>query len=294
VSCLKPVPFNGRYAPCSRCEPCRRSRAFVTVSRLLVEGLAHSSISFLTLTYAPRHLPAGGSLFPSHVVSWARRFRRTFDYHSSARLRLFVVGEYGSAGARPHYHVVCFGADLSTVVGGRSFSDVVRSSWRLGDVYIGDDWSESTAGYVSAYVAKGHNVAGLDVLRGRHPEFSRWPTRPGLGVPGLRFLLPSVLDGRDPRAVVQSDGDLPFMFELHGRTRPLGSFLMSKARQAAGLSSSEVAALKARAVEAARLEARASYPDRVADLVGGDVDEIVTTLAMFSHGSTDPICSPVP
>lgn len=290
MACAKPIPYQGRTAPCSRCEPCRRTRAFITVSRLLVEGLAHSAISFLTLTYAK--LPPGGSLVPDDAVRWAKRFRRALEYRNGPTVRLFVIGEYGGQFGRPHLHVVCYGANLATTIGQRSFADIVRDTWGHGDTYIGDDWSQETAGYVSGYIVKGHNVRGLDVLEGRHPEFSRWPTRPGLGVPGLRFLFPSILDGRDPRAVVQSEGDLPFMFDLHGRTRPLGSFLMSKARLAAGLTPSEVVGLKARAVEAARLEARASYPDRVAHIVGGDVDEIVTALSMFSNLSTDPTINP--
>lgn len=284
MACVKPVPFKGRTAPCSRCEPCRRTRAFITVSRLLVEGLAHSAVSLLTLTYAK--LPERGSLQPADVQRWAWRFRRALEYRGGPKVRLFVVGEYGERSARPHYHVVCYGADASTSIGQRSFLSVVHDTWRHGDVHIGSDWSQEAAGYVAGYVVKGHNVRGLDLLQGRHHEFSRWPTRPGLGVPGLPFLLPSILDGRDVRAVVQADGDLPFMFNLSGRDRPLGSFLMAKSRLAAGLSPSEVAALKARALAASRLEARDLYPDRLGDLALGDVEQIDFALR-FLRGSAD-------
>lgn len=272
LRCVKPVPFQGRTAPCSRCEPCRRLRAFFTISRLLVEGLAHEAIALVTLTYARKNLPPGGTLVPGHVREWARRLRRRFDHHSGKVLRFFIVGEYGGKFGRPHYHVIVFGADLSTTVNGEKFLSVVRDCWGLGMVHIGDDWSDQAAGYVSGYVVKGHNVRGLDLLRGRHPEFSRWPQRPGLGVPGLAKL-----------PLILNDGDVVPQFTHAGRSRPLGAFLLDKARLAAGLSPADIRALKDRAREAGRVEARSLYPDRLADLTGGDVASIDAALSLLPY-----------
>lgn len=280
---MKPVPYKGRSVACKRCEPCRRTRAFFLATRLLVEGLAHQSISMVTLTYAPKHRPEGETLVPAHPREFQRRLRRRFDHHESKSLRFFTVGEYGTKGRlrHPHYHLITFGADIGTTIDGASFASVVQSCWGLGDVHIGSDWSAKTAGYLAGYVVKGHNIKGLDLLRGRHPEFSRFPQRPGLGVPGLPFLNPELVDG-----------DVSHFVQVGNDHRLLGPYLIDKARQYAGLSSSEVAELKARALEVARLDARSAFPDRLADLTFGDVDELDFALSLFGSAALPVVDRP--
>lgn len=227
----------------------------------MVEGLAHDRVSMLTLTYAPRHLPEGASLVPADVAGFLKRLRLNFERGCArdpalsglsaselalvTRLRFFVVGEYGGKFGRPHYHVICYGADRSTFVNGVPFAQVVRAAWGKGSTHVGGSWSVETAAYVSAYVVKGHNVKGHWALAGRHPEFSRWPNGKagGLGVPGLDALFPSA-DGLTWSAAF---GDrLPRSVSIGGVDRVLGGFLLDRLRRKAGLGPLALSALKRR------------------------------------------------
>lgn len=257
MACLKPVPMRGRWGPCSRCEACRRSRAAVAALRLEVEAFGHDAATMLTLTYARNPV----TLVPGDALVFRKRFRRLFEYHClqdrelrglpaaelarRSRLRFFTVGEYSPRG-RPHLHVACFGADRSTVVNGRSLHELVQAAWGLGRTHPGRMWSPAVAGYLSGYIVKGFNVRGLDVLGDRVPEFSRWPQRPGLGVPGLHRLLPLLIGDRDGRAFVAAHGDVPSIVRLGDRDRVLGRFLLDRLRAFVGLSADEVRALKER------------------------------------------------
>lgn len=229
----------------------------------MVEAMAHSAVCMVTLTYNPRHLPADGSLIPSDVSSFLKRFRRRYERavacdrrcaSLSSRLRVFAVGEYGGRFGRPHYHLLVFGADHRSRVAGLSLKRLCELAWRkagsgsMGFVDVGRKFSFATAAYVSGYVTKGHNVAGHAALAGRHPEFSRWPNgrRGGLGVPGLSILFPSLIDGRGRQAALSDS--LPQRFACGSGERWLGRFLVDKLRAMAGLLPLEVRELKAKAV----------------------------------------------
>lgn len=248
--------MRGVLAACSRCLPCRQARGRVLVTRLLVESLGHDHKCLITLTYADPHLPAGRNLDPAQLAAAVRRLRFNFEHRTGARLRLFPVGEYGGQSGRPHYHAIVWGADHLTDCDGRSFPELVEAAWPFGRVDVGKYFSEAAAGYISGYVAKGHNLKGHFGLYGRHPEFVRFPCRPALGVPGLKRLLPLLLDGRDPLAVIAAHGDLPGVARLGNQDRPLGGYLLDLLRKEAGLSSLEVLALKDARKGAQALELR--------------------------------------
>lgn len=280
--------------PCNRCLGCRRGKVSVWVSRLLFEGWSHDHVSLITLTYAPRFLPEGGTLVPSDVASWAMRLRTNFlrsferDHGSavSPRLRFFPVGEYGSQSGRPHYHVVCYGADLSTFVGGRAFSELVSSAWGMGSTHVGSIWCAKAAEYVSGYVVKGHNVKGLGLLGGRHPEFARPPRRPGLGVPSLQRLAADVLRGRDARELVAAEGDLPSSIRLDGRDRVIGGFLMDKLRSYLGFTPEEIAEIKRdRAWELSAERGEALLSALLDEESAGSFNSLLTPVRLYERDS---------
>lgn len=264
-----------------------------------MEGLAHRHVSMLTLTYATPNLPLDESLCPADLAGFLKRLRRNYErarrwsaHNAPAHLRFFAVGEYGGKFGRPHYHLIALGADRSTFVNGEPFSRLVRRSWGLGSTHLGGGWNANTAAYVSGYVAKGFNVAGNSALQGRHPEFSRWPTRPGLGVPGLPLILPQLLAGRDPRELVAAEGDLPSILNLGDRPRVLGGFLMGKVRLLAGLSPDECADIKRRASSQLSSVHRdefltAALAQAVADSDSDSAEQFVSALSAAS--SADPL-----
>lgn len=244
----------------------------MTVSRLLIEGLAHERIDVCTLTYANEHLPEGGSLCAADMVGWRKRLR--FRCEALGRLRFFVVGEYGGRFGRPHYHVVIFGADRRSFVNGQSFTSLVHASWARGSVDWSGGWCPAAAAYCCSYIVKGHNVAGHDALGGRVAEFALWPRAPGLGAPGLPVLLPELLGERDARSVVDADGELPFIADVSGRSGPVGSYLMGKMlRDFAGLSDGEVKALNERRMRAKSIAAHDEFLAEVmAEAVSGNAE----------------------
>lgn len=246
MACSGPALMRGLVRPCYRCDGCRRARAADLVTRLLVETLGHKLACLVTLTYADEFLPPLRSLNRAHARSFLKRLRRAVEYHGGGRgLRLFLVGEYGTLSGRPHYHLIVWGADASTVWDGRSFSDLVAAAWSMGRIDVGTYWSDRAAGYVAGYVSKGLNVKGLSILGGRIPEFSIYP-KPGLGQAGVPRALELLVADEDPMAVIDGLGDLPGRLDLGGSQRLVRGLLKDKLRLAAGVPRRRIGAVKER------------------------------------------------
>lgn len=238
MACARPVPFRGgALLPCYRCAACRQARGADLVTRLLVETLGHLVACLVTLTYRNDCLPEGRSLKRADVRAFLKRLRRAVEYNGGGvGLRLFVVAEYGTKSGRPHYHLIVWGLDASTVFpSGRCFPDLVNAAWGMGTVDVGKYWSAKAAGYVAGYVSKGLNVKGLDVLRGRSPEFSIFPNRPGLGGSGVSQLVKLLIGERDPLAVIEAERGLPRSIDLGGTVRLLRGRFYDQVMIAAGL-----------------------------------------------------------
>lgn len=164
----------------------------------------HAAAYFVTLTYAPEHLPPGGTLRPMDLVAFLKRYRtRLARAFPGARLRFGGCGEYGTKGKRPHYHAMLFQHEvaLPDLVPWRRTehgevlyrSALVESAWGLGHVEIGTVTAAS-CNYVASYVVKRvTGDAAAEYLR-RHdgatgetwqvaPEFWRASRMPGIGAP---------------------------------------------------------------------------------------------------------------
>lgn len=153
------------------------------------------SSSFVTLTYRDESLPVGRSLCPRDPSLWLKRLRKSRP--GGPPLRYYLVGEYGEADQRPHYHVALFGfppCDAgSTIV--RKGDKLQRptccqpcrslyETWGLGAIFSGS-LEPASANYISGYVTKGltneSDPVNATKLAGRHPEFSRMSLKPGIG-----------------------------------------------------------------------------------------------------------------
>lgn len=92
------------------CARCRSNRVRDWVGRCLAEAQFSAGASFVTLTYGT-DLAVNGEANNSHaqilmysdVQKWLKRIRK-----AGYPLRYFVVGEYGSAKGRAHWHVLLF------------------------------------------------------------------------------------------------------------------------------------------------------------------------------------------
>lgn len=157
-----------------------------------------------------------------------------------ARIRFYACGEYGDMTERPHYHVAVFGFG-PCVYGMSRYSaarvnccvrcDLVRDTWGLGNIFVGDLSSES-AQYICGYVVKKMTSVEDVRLKGRPPEFARMSLRPGIGgfaVDGIKKALEGIAYGPDVPAGLR-----------HGRSvLPLGRYLRRRLRVALGVDINE-------------------------------------------------------
>lgn len=158
---------------------------------------------FITLTYAPEHLPNDLSLHKAHYQKFMKRLR----FHIQPKtVRYYMCGEYGSENERPHYHACLFNYDFpdkqlwKDARGVKLYiSDELTKLWPYGFSTIGDVTFESAA-YVARYIMKKvtgkqalevDETTGLrpyelfDTLTGevheRQPEYTAMSLKPGIG-----------------------------------------------------------------------------------------------------------------
>lgn len=169
--------------PCGKCVGCIQDRASEWALRCEHEAKCHGPLSnwFLTLTYAPEHLPPGGSLVKADLQNFWKRLRLV------APVRYFACGEYGENLGRPHYHALAFGLELADMTGRRRLdgdqvfsSASLEAAWGLGSVRI-DPFSPAAAQYVCNYVRKRVHQDSQSHYSGKLPEFQLMSRRPGIG-----------------------------------------------------------------------------------------------------------------
>lgn len=214
MRCDKPFYKRGAQFGCGQCLPCRINRRRLWAHRILLEALVSSSASFVTLTY--KDTPDGGSLVPRDLQLWFKRLRK------EAVFRYFAVGEYGDFSERPHYHAAMFGI-------GPGDADLVRRTWGLGHIMVGDLTYQS-ASYVAGYVTKKMTAVDDVRLNGRHPEFARMSLRPGIGA-GAMSQIAVALQSEHGRSEIARTGDVPLVLRHGGKMHPLGRYLRSILRQ---------------------------------------------------------------
>lgn len=210
--------------PCNKCLYCRVNRKQEWVSRLLLESACHPAAWFVTLTYAPHHLPEadrfeGGNLVPGHLRDFLKRLRARVDYRGGGRLRFLACGEYGEKTARAHYHCILFGNSLEEAE--------VTESWPYGFSSVAPGVYSRFA-YVAGYVVKKFNDQRW-VSEGRCPPFLRMSRNPGLGVPAVLALKKLIEEGGHDALVF---GDVPRAWVHEGRQRPLGRTVRTWLREA--------------------------------------------------------------
>lgn len=235
MRCVKPFVRGEAAYGCGQCMPCRFNKQRVWYHRILLEGLTHVEKCFVTLTYREEELPSDRSVSPEELRDWLKRFRKSF---SDRRLRYFAVGEYGERGGRPHYHAILYGVscglgpytvrshlpNVALECSCRTCTSL-RATWRKGHVTVGS-FNLERAKYISGYVLKKMTTVGDLRLDGRHPEFARMSTHPGLG---FEYMKKVAVEMRRHRLT------LPNSLAYANRRLPLGRYLRSKLAGFAGV-----------------------------------------------------------
>jgi len=193
--------------PCGQCWRCRLERSRQWAVRCVHEAQLHELNCFVTLTYDVDPVSLVYKDFQDFVKRL--RFKRWQDVLAFgpvlpsvldlAKVRYFVVGEYGEHFERPHFHALLFGLDFADKRRWRkspSGSVCFRSAaldrlWSHGYAELGDVNFRSAA-YCARYVmakrvgkdAEAH-YRMVDGETGevsyRTPEFNRMSLKPGIG-----------------------------------------------------------------------------------------------------------------
>jgi len=245
--CKNPYMRGVQPCGCGQCLNCRIDRARLWSHRLLLESLAHAESTFVTVTYRDEELSDisekwNGSrpLLPNLVLEDAQKWIRSLRKVGGAKIRYFLVGEYGDITQRPHYHAAVFG--LANCVYGRTRPKVriccgpcelVKTTWGKGRVELGE-LNSATAQYISGYVTKKWTKEDLwtkEKLKGRRPEFARMSLKPGIGATAIVSLINSTVLTRQGK-YVNACLDAPVVLHNSGSTLPLGRYLRRKWREA--------------------------------------------------------------
>lgn len=216
---------------CGRCIGCRLKKSVEWAVRISHEASLYSSNSFITLTYAPEHVPSDMSLNYVHFQEFMKRLRercRGSDLvtHPFAGLpdgkhgrffpdfyrpiRFYMCGEYGENFGRPHFHACLFNLDFhdkkyfkKTSSGSIIYTSKLLSDlWPYGFSSTGDVTFESAA-YVARYVTK--KITGpiaddhyewfdseTGLVSWRTPEFSHMSLKPGIAYSWIKKYMADV------------------------------------------------------------------------------------------------------
>ena len=145
--------------PCGKCYTCLQKRISHWSYRLVQEGKRCSSAYFLTLTYAPEHLPRTKNGFRTIEKSAVQKFLKRLRKQSTTKIKYFAVGEYGTINKRPHYHLIIFNAE----------PEKIDKAWTLGTTYYGTV-ANASIGYVLKYMCKKSQIPQHS-RDDRQPEF---------------------------------------------------------------------------------------------------------------------------
>jgi hypothetical protein len=165
---------------------------------------------FITLTYAPEHLPRYGDLNYRHFQLFMYRLRQKYG----SGIRFYMCGEYGGQFSRPHYHAILFNHDFedkkivgTTKTGHPEYnSEILKELWGLGRTSLGEA-TEQSAAYCARYITE--KISGLTdainpktgepfghkyrieadaedqangvIYHERQKEFNRMSLKPGIG-----------------------------------------------------------------------------------------------------------------
>lgn len=190
---------NGDGTPlrCGQCRGCRASWSREWAMRCMHEADVHQvpcdcctppvvhGNTFLTLTYAPEHLPAKASLDREAFPVFIRALRKRI---APQKVRYFHVGEYGTINHRPHYHALLFGfrPDDQKMLAMRGDNPVFTSEllsglWKQGIAEFGDV-TPASALYCAGYMKRKMTGSWAKQKYGeRVPEYGTMSRNPGIG-----------------------------------------------------------------------------------------------------------------
>ena len=123
MSCVSPklvkTPYGVTLVSCGHCMPClvAKQSNLVFICKIEQQEAYRKKLgcSFLTLTYnegaVPYTVTGHRTLVKSDLQKFLKRFRKYRQDDNKPLVKFLACGEYGDKLARPHYHLIIFGAD---------------------------------------------------------------------------------------------------------------------------------------------------------------------------------------
>ncbi len=275
--------------PCGQCLGCRLMKAQEWATRCMheVQTSPHPS-SFITLTYAPEHLPPHGSLRKSDFQKFMKSLRKSV---APKKIRYYHCGEYGEDLQRPHYHACIFNHDFPdktihrlTSKGHQQYTSVALARlWPHGYHEIGS-FTYNSAAYAARYCIKKLNGDRAEQhyksLPDQHgeifdldPEYVTMSLRPGIGQAWYKKYYSDIF----PDDHVVYDGKTiktpTYYRELHKREHPNESETLRKKR-----------------VKLAKKHAKDNTPDRLATreiVKKAQIQRLIRNYEEKQHDPTD-------
>lgn len=137
-----------QMVPCGKCNKCKLKRVNDWVIRLLAEERTSYGALFVTLTYAPEHVPLTAKGLMTIRKSDIQKFFKRLRFNTKSKIiKYYVAAEYGSQTFRPHYHAIIYNAR----------ADDIDKAWGLGETHFGTVTGDSI-GYSLKYISKERQV----------------------------------------------------------------------------------------------------------------------------------------
>ena len=148
---------------CGKCIGCRLDLSRQWAIRCMHEADQYDENCYITLTYAPEHLPESATLV---LEDWRYFIKKLRRYNPDIKIRYYHSGEYGKATeknnwiARPHYHALIFGFAFKDMTLYKVINEIplfksaeLTKIWGKGHASVGNITMESAA-YVARYIMK--------------------------------------------------------------------------------------------------------------------------------------------
>lgn len=143
MRCLSPLNIpDPRYGntririevPCGKCAACLARRRDDWSFRLSQELKVSQSAHFVTLTYDDLHIPYNDFGYVSvnkvDCQLFMKRLRKAIQPN---KIKYYLVSEYGTKTARPHYHMILYNFPLKLDI-----QNIIQNAWQNGGIHIGN------------------------------------------------------------------------------------------------------------------------------------------------------------
>ena len=171
--------------PCGGCLGCRMDYAQQWALRCQLELQRHTSAVFSTLTYDEEHVPITLPQPHEALPPFLKRLR----FHTKKHIRFYASAEYGERTARPHFHAILYGLDLTD-------AKTIENTWPYGHTRT-EEITAARIAYTAGYCHKKADYKHIpherhDPTTGEcyiwQPPYKLMSRRPGIGADAKKFV----------------------------------------------------------------------------------------------------------